>query len=125
MVSFKKLTSQQLQEMLKNASTEVQRREKIKSATDEIRAILKQYDLSYDDIDRQLRKIKKPFNRKKSRAKKQASDNRKVVQPKYANPNGIEVWSGRGRAPSWVNEICREEAIDLATFKREKLVSKA
>ena len=56
MVSFKKLTSQQLQEMLKNASTEVQRREKIKSATDEIRAILKQYDLSFDDLDKQLLK---------------------------------------------------------------------
>ena len=79
MVSFKKLTSQQLQEMLKNASTEVQRREKIKSATDEIRAILKQYDLSFDDLDKQLLKIKKPLNRKKSRAKKQTNDKGHVV----------------------------------------------
>ena len=40
------------------------------------------------------------------------------MKPKYANPQGADRWSGRGRAPSWVMELCTKEGIDLADFKK-------
>ncbi len=31
---------------------------------------------------------------------------KRVVQPKYRNPNNAsQTWSGRGRKPSWVEEV--------------------
>ena len=48
-----------------------------------------------------------------------ARDNRQRVKPKYINPNGKNGWSGRGRSPAWVLDICQKEGIDLAAFKKD------
>ncbi len=45
---------------------------------------------------------------------------RAEVQPKYKNPKGIEVWSGRGRTPKWIVAICDELGITIEQFKKDK-----
>ena len=119
--SLKNLTGGQLEKMLVNTKAEIERRENIKSAVAEISAVLKKYKISIDDIDLQA------FNKKASRKTSQrgkvkvdAPDKRKRVKAKYANPNGTETWSGRGRAPAWVMALCETEGIELASFKMDK-----
>ena len=38
------------------------------------------------------------------------------MKSKHVSPNGEKSWSGRGRAPLWVVEICQREGIDLHAF---------
>ena len=120
MVSFRDLTGGQLEKMLANTELEIKRRENIKSATTEVRSVLKKYKISIEDID--LQSLGKKTSSKtvsKGKAQAKAHDNRKRVKPKYANPNGVETWSGRGRAPAWVLELCQKEEIELAAFKKD------
>ena len=120
MASLKNLTSDQLEKMLATTAAEIKRREHIQAATSEIRAVLKKYKLTMQDIDLQA------FNKKavgktarKGKVKSGARDNRKRVKAKYANPKGAETWSGRGRAPAWVLEICQKEGVELTAFKKD------
>ena len=120
MASLKNLTGKQLEEMLANTKAEINRREHIQAAIAEIRAILKKYKISMQDIDLQH------FNKKAAgktartgKAQSGARDNRKHVKAKYANPNGTEIWSGRGRAPAWVTKLLQKEGVKLAAFKKD------
>ena len=120
MASLKNLTAGQLEKMLASTKAEIRRRENIQAATAEIQAILKKYKLTMHDID--LQPSAKKIARKGPQASKprgEARDNRKRVKAKYANPKGNETWSGRGRSPAWVVELCRQENIDLDAFKND------
>ena len=124
MASLKNLTSGQLEKMLANTKAEIKRREHIQAATAEIRAILKKYKITMQDIDLPYSNKKaagKTARTGKGQGKVQSGrrDNRKRVKAKYANPNGAETWSGRGRAPAWVMEILQKEGIELAAFKKD------
>ncbi len=119
MTSFKRLSNKQLADMLTNTKAELERREHIQDATAEIMAILKKYKITLQDIDLQALN-KKTLSKAVSRAKANTSmaGKRARAKAKYANPNGNEKWSGRGRAPLWVLEICEKEGIDEASFKK-------
>ena len=114
MRSFKNLTGKQLETMLINTKAEMKRRENMEAALAEIKNVLKKHKLTIQDIDLHA------FS-KKDRKKPQANSpkSRRVVQAKYANPTGTDKWSGRGRAPVWVNHICQEEGISLEDFKKD------
>ena len=58
MATLKNLTGGQLEKMLVNTKAEIKRREHIQVATAEIRAVLKKYKLTMQDIDLQA------FNKK-------------------------------------------------------------
>ena len=120
MATLKNLTGGQLEKMLVNTKAEIKRREHILVATAEIRAVLKKYKLTMQDID--LQAFNKKAAGKTARtggAQSGGRDNRKRVKAKYANPNGADTWSGRGRAPIWVLELCQKEGIELAAFKKD------
>ena len=130
MASLKKLTGGQLEKILANTKAEIKRREHVQAATAEIRAVLRKYKMTIQDIDLQA------FNKKaagktartgkaQSRLKSDARDNRKRVKAKYANPKGAETWSGRGRPPAWVIELCQKYGIELAAFKKDSRFSQS
>ena len=109
------MTSKQLETMLTKAKGEIKRRENIQSATAEIKAVLKKYKISMRDI------APKAFSKNSnSKSLTKSSSERKPVKAKYANLNSDEKWSGRGRAPKWVMEICKNEGIDLKAFKEDE-----
>ena len=95
----------------------------------DIEKVLKKYQLQALDIDwAQINKLTKFGNRKKTIQKSNSAskitakrgndrDKRKSVVPKYSNPNGRDKWTGRGRAPRWVINICEQENIDVKDFK--------
>ena len=120
MEKLKKLTSVELDTVLANTQAEIKRRKNIESAVAEIKSVLKKYKISMGDIDTKAfhqKGAKKVVSKNKSQTRK--NDNRKNVVAKYSNLNGTAEWSGRGRAPAWVVELCEKEDIDLPTFKKD------
>ena len=120
MASLKNLTNGQLDKMLSSTKAEIKRRENLQAAAVEIRAVLKKYKITMQDTELQAF-YKKALGKTTRIGKAQSGthDNRKRVKVKYANPNGAETWSGRGRAPAWVMEICQKDGIELAAFKKD------
>ena len=120
MTTLKKLSAAQLNRIIDETQAELTRRKNIDAATVEIRSILKKYKIDFQDID--LNIIIK--NGGKSSTKKRAKvtklrDNRGTVKAKYKDPNSAATWTGRGRAPAWVQGICQNEGIDTDGFKRD------
>ena len=136
MSSIKQLTANQLSKMLTETQAELKRRENIDKARKDIKAVLKKYKITIDDLDFGV-SAKKPVGKKaaakkstekkaatkKARTKERAAktsrknDQRAKVAAKYHNPATSDKWSGRGRAPSWVISLCTDEAIDIKQFK--------
>ena len=123
------MTNRELERVLSEAKDELARRDNMSKAIADIKKVLTKYKLRAEDIDfRQLNKTTKAGNKKKHTGKSNAAvkikakerlkqDQRSSVAPKYLNPNGKERWTGRGRTPSWVINICEQENIDIANFK--------
>lgn len=118
MTNLSKLSGSQLSKMLENTKAELKRRENIQAASLEINAILKKYGVTMQEIDLGLVKKSKTAGAGKKPARKpKAKDQRAKVEPKFKDPDGDGVWSGRGRAPMWVADVCARESIDVEAFK--------
>ena len=55
----------------------------------------------------------------KAKRRSQTPDKRKTVSAKFRDLNSGAQWSGRGKAPKWVLEICSAEKISLEKFKQD------
>jgi len=120
MTTLKKLSAAQLNKIINETQAELTRRKGIDAATVEISSILKKYKINIQDID--LNVIAKTSGKSsmKKRAKATISrDQRSTVKAKYKNPNSAETWTGRGRTPAWVQNICQNEGIDIDGFKKD------
>jgi len=129
MNNIPKMTNSELKRVLCEAKDELARRDNMSKALADIKKILTKYKLRTEDINwLQLNKTTKTGTKKKLSGKSNAAvkmkakgrlkpDQRSAVAPKYLNPNGNEKWTGRGRTPSWVMNICEQENIDIENFK--------
>ena len=129
MANIPKMTNSELERVLSEAKDELARRDNMGKAIADIKKVLTKYKLQAEDIDwRQLNKKTKAGNKRKYSRKSNTAvkikakgrlkpDQRSSVAPKYLNPNGKEKWTGRGRTPSWVVNICEQENIDIENFK--------
>ena len=104
MKNLKNLSKTELNAVLKSAQSEISRRKHLQTAALEIKKILKKYEVSFEELQPILSSQNKTALSKK-------------VAPKYKDPSGDATWSGRGRAPKWVIDICDTEGIDLQIFK--------
>ena len=140
MESFKNKTSSELSKILRESQAELKRRENAEAAQKEISAILKTYDLTIDDLDfgkktksrasnqsktnksRKATKTNKHSDTEKAELKKPLKkiDERRIVVSKYKHPVTNEKWSGRGRPPKWVVELCDVEKISTKKFKEDE-----
>ena len=132
MKHLEKLTDKQLAATAKQIAAEEKRRANLKAAASAILTVLKKHRLSVRDLadldlgqkpatrakKKTVGKKGRPAAAKKTSAKK--SDKRAMVSDKYKNPKGAEKWSGRGRAPKWVNAILAKKRISIAQFKADK-----
>lgn len=71
------------------------RRAELSQAKDQIAKIMREHGLTLADLA--TSKPQKP------------SKERGTVEPKYKNPATSEVWTGRGRAPKWIEGQDREQ----------------
>ena len=132
MKSIEKLTDKQLALAARNIEAERKLRANRKAATMAILAILKKHNLSVSDLSelrlgqiKNRRRTEKNTTKrirqiKKKNAGASKSDRRSKVAFKYKNPSGFEKWSGRGRAPKWVNDILATKRISIEQFKAHK-----
>ena len=106
------LNVRQLEQVISDASVALRRQKKIENATAEIKRISKKYKLSKSDLNTVLVSLQ---SSKAVPGRSIAS--RRKVEPKYQSEDGKKTWTGRGRSPVWVTEICRSEKLTLREFK--------
>lgn len=82
--SYKDLLQQreQLEQQIQQA-----RKAELSEAVAKVRALVTEYDLTQDDV----------FPAAKQKA------NRQTVAPKYRDPATGATWTGRGKAPKWID----------------------
>ncbi len=115
MIKLEKLETKELNLVIKDAQNELAKRQRLAQAKSEIKKIIREYQISDNDIkDLLVQTAKtKPRNRPVSAGKT------KRVKPVYQNPDGNEKWSGRGRSPLWVKSICNSKSISIDAFKAD------
>lgn len=87
------------------------RRQEFKAVVADVKAKIKAYEISADDLADVLG-LSKPKTAKKSAARKakkaRNGAKRGKVAPKYRHPVTGDTWTGRGREPKWlVAEMAR------------------
>ena len=115
MIKLEKLETKELNLVIKDAQNELAKRQRLAQAKSEIKKIIREYQISDNDIKDLLVKTNKvkPSNRPVPAGKT------KRVKPVYQNPEGIDKWSGRGRSPLWVKSICNSKSISIDAFKAD------
>ena len=120
-MKLQEVSDKALLSTLESANREIERRESIRLALGEIKSVLEKYSLKPEDVNLSslhFKRVKAPVGREpKQKKHPRLADKRTKVKAKFKNPNGSDLWSGRGRAPKWVLAFCEEKDIDLATFK--------
>lgn len=89
MTSYKELLKQR--EALEQQINEARRRE-LSDAVSQVRSLVAEYGLTAQDV----------FPAGKSSGKARSSTAGTKVAPKYRNPATGETWTGRGKAPKWI-----------------------
>lgn len=116
MKSITKLSKNDLHAMIKQAEAELAQRDHHEKALAEINKIIQSRGLSKKDLMDMIGQL--TFGRGKKLARKASGSTGKAA-PKYRNPTGSDTWTGRGRAPKWVNDICASYGIDINIFKND------
>ena len=136
MESLKNMSNAKLKSLATAAQAEIDRREAARKALDEVEGVLNRYGVELSDLTNNQsnsRKVKRRVSRKKNKKnvrstgkstkaanqRKAAPDRRSAVKPKYKNPESSETWSGRGRSPKWVSDICEAEKLSVTEFKAD------
>ena len=94
MTTYKELLKQR--EALEQQISEARRRE-LSDAVNQVRALVAEFGLTSQDVF--------PTGRARS-----ASAGTKVA-PKYRNPATGETWTGRGKAPKWIQNQNRDQFV--------------
>ena len=115
---LKEISNEELAKIVKATSDELERRRLHECAAKEIHQVLAKYNVSGEEFTFILQKAKLLTG---SRPKKKTpkKDRRASVKPKYQSLDGKEKWTGRGRPPKWVIEICESKAMSMEEFKSD------
>ena len=109
------LDARQLKKFISDANSALNRRQQIEKAMADIRRVLKKYKLSKVELSTVLGSVQSSSAVPTSRPK----STRVKVEPKYQSQDGAKTWTGRGRTPSWVVEICRSKGLTVEGFKSD------
>ena len=98
MTSYKELLQQR--EALEQKINEARHRE-LSDAVSQVRALVAEYGLTAQDVF--------PTGRSAGKSAGRSSTAGTKVAPKYRNPATGETWTGRGKAPRWIQNEDREK----------------
>lgn len=119
MAKFDKLPMAELTATIERLQGELERRrgEESKRAVAEIRGKMDEFGLGIGDLGFSARELRaaadargggratSPRGRRGTRTRKstaESTDGRRIVKPKYRDPDTGTTWSGRGRLPRWM-----------------------
>ena len=97
MTSYKELLKQR--EALEQQISEARRRE-LSDAVAQVRALVAEYGLTAQDVF--------PAGKAASKVGRSSTAGTKVA-PKYRDPATGQTWTGRGKAPKWIQNENREK----------------
>lgn len=109
------LNARELKQVISDASSALNRRQKVEKAMAEIQRVSKKYKLNKEELKTVLVSIQSSKAVSTSKPKLV----RAKVEPKYQSQDGAKNWTGRGRTPSWVVEICRSKGLTVEGFKTD------
>ena len=109
------LNAKQLKQVISEASSALNRRQKVEKAMVEIQRVAKKYKLSKEELKTALVLVQSS----KAVSTSKPKSVRVKVEPKYQSQDGSKKWTGRGRTPSWVVEICRSKGLTVDGFKSD------
>lgn len=92
-------TYQEYQEQIAKLQSLAQqaRQDEIAEARRNVRELMQQYNLSAADLAEPAKKSGKQ------------STKQGTAQPKYRDPDSGQTWTGRGRAPRWIDKKNKDE----------------
>jgi len=113
MDAIKKLSGKDLTKLIDQASKELIQRKRMDVLSKDIQRVIAKHKVSKSELASLIDMIR--FETKVSKKTKTRAASK--VPAKFKNPNGQETWTGRGRAPNWVSEICQTTGITVTEFK--------
>ena len=114
-MNLNSLDARQLKQVISDASSALNRRQKVEKAIVEIQRVSKKYKLDKEELKTVLVSIQAS----KAVSTSKPKSVRTKVEPKYQSQDGSKKWTGRGRTPSWVVEICRSKGLTVEGFKSD------
>lgn len=122
MNAVKNLSGKDLTKLIDQASKELIQRKRMETLRRDIQRLISKHKVTKTELSSLVAMIRSETKfSKKARARAAAK-----VPAKFRNPNGEQTWTGRGRAPNWVFEICEATGLTISEFKASSiyLVSK-
>lgn len=120
MKTVKKLTKTELNSLISAASKELEARKKSRALLLDIQKVFKKHGVPRNRWVSYLKAAEAERASDAKRPRKIAKRNGSKVPPKYKCPKTNATWTGRGRAPKWVLELCDTKNISLEAFKTDR-----
>ena len=117
MKSVSSLSQSELNNLISEASRELEARKKSEAVVRDIHKVLDKHGISKRE---RLVLLQAAMNGgvTSTRTPKRASKRKGVkVAPKYRCPTSGDTWTGRGRPPAWVVDACASNKLSIEAFK--------
>ena len=119
MKPVKSLSQSELNNLISEASRELEARKRSEAVVRDIHKVLDKHGISKRERSALL-DAAKSGGLASTRTPKRASKRKGVkVAPKYRCPTSGDTWTGRGRAPAWVVNTCDSNKLSIAAFKSD------
>ena len=113
MNAIKNLSGKDLTKLIDQAAKELTQRKRMDALSKDIQRVIAKHKVSKSELASLIDMIRNETKISKKTKTRAASK----VPAKFKNPNGQETWTGRGRAPNWILEICETTGLTVAEFK--------
>ena len=119
MKSVSSLSQSELNNLISEASRELEARKRAEAVIRDIHKVFNKHGIAKRERSGLLDAAKSGVM-VSTRVTKRASKRKGVkVAPKYRCPNSGDTWTGRGRAPAWVASTCDSEKLSIEAFKSD------
>jgi DNA-binding protein H-NS len=119
MKSVSSLSQSELNNLISEASRELEARRKSEAVIKDIYKVLDRHGITKRERSTLLQAAMND-GMASTRTPKRASKRKGVkVAPKYRCPTSGDTWTGRGRAPAWVVDACASNKLSIEAFKSD------
>ena len=119
MKAVSNLSQLELNNLISEASRELEARKKSEAVVRDIHKVLDKHGISKRERSALLQAAMNG-GAPSTRTPKRASKRKGVkVASKYRCPTSGDTWTGRGRAPAWVVDACALKKLSIEAFKSE------
>ena len=119
MKAVSNLSQSELNNLISEASRELEARKKSEAVVRDIHKVLDKHGITKRERPVLLQAAMNG-GITSTRTPKRASKRKGVkVAPKYRCPTGGDTWTGRGRPPAWVVDACASKKLSIEAFKSD------